>query len=351
MASKSEKQNTQKTDWRSVGAWIIDLVRALRGGPGRFYGYTFAAGMIAITGAPWWAPIAEHVADSIIRQFSGEPNRIGGQNLSQVSPWFIASGGFVICLLSMLGFQKIQIRSLNGHPHSEQAGSSADKDDSVEAAKLNMAADLQSLLEAALKITNLVTKTDYNQIFLISTQSHSKKLVCVAREVATGKQDYRIAAFSGLLGKSIESGRAINVSDTRNWVNYMQAVLETRSELVVPIKIEGRIVGVINSESEIVGHYSSDHKAALLRLADAIGTNLHRVGWRENTEPDRLPWIGNGQVHLSPPKTQTKKSFDCPKCERGFLISLSGHTKASEGTFTRHHSTKQCSNCGEIIVD
>jgi len=46
---------------------------------------------------------------------------------------------------------------------------------------------------------------------------------------------------------------------------------------------------------------------------------------------------------------QPTPAFDCPKCNRGKLVVLTELTKASEGTFSRHFSTKQCSNCGEII--
>lgn len=298
MSEKYNNQFNQRIDWASIGTWIIDLVKALKGGPGRFYAYTFAAGIIAITGAPWWAQIAEYLASLLIGWFSGEAEKSGTEGLTQVSPWFIASSGLVICTLSMLGFYKIQMYSILKSTQRDQVEGSSEKERSVEETRLDVASDLQSLLGAALDITTSTTQTDYNQIFLISTQSHSKKLVCVARNVATGKQDYRIAAFSGLLGKSIESGRVINVPDVREWINYMQAVLATSSELVVPIKIEGRIVGVINSESEFVDHYSSDHETTLLNLADAIGVNLHRVGWRENMDAESLPWIGKGQVKL-----------------------------------------------------
>ncbi|MEP1535126.1 MAG: hypothetical protein ABJX35_01680 [Hyphomicrobiales bacterium] len=67
--------------------------------------------------------------------------------------------------------------------HAEQITKSDDEENSAEQAMLEMAADLQSLLETALDITSSSTETDYNQIFLVSTQSHSKQLVCVARRL------------------------------------------------------------------------------------------------------------------------------------------------------------------------
>lgn len=346
MTAGSNQNGKQSVDWAAIGAWIIDLVKALRGGPGRFYAYTFATGMIAITGAPWWAPFAEHLTGLILEYLTGEPASAADGITPEVSPWFIAISGLVICLFSMLGSYRVMTQ--NGF-RAEKDEISQEEGSRDENALLEKAADLQSLLEAALQVTISATGTDYNQIFLVSTQSHSKQLVCVARRVASGKQDYRIAAFSGLLGKSVESGRVVSVPDTRERINYMQAVLETRSELVVPIKIEGRIVGLINSESETVGHYGNDHEKVLLRLAKAIGANLHRVGWHENMSPDALPWIGGGLRGTSLSRIRPDKAIDCPKCHQGFLVPVTDITKASEGTFTRHFSMKQCTNCREFV--
>lgn len=346
VTADSNRNGQKRINWASIGAWIIDLVKALRGGPGRFYAYTFAAGMIAITGAPWWAPVAEYIANLLLESLTGETANATEGIAPEVSPWFIATSGLAISLLSMLGFHRVVTQS---SLRSEQIAGSDDEEGSVERAMLGMAADLQSLLETALDITSSSMETDYNQIFLVSTQSHSKQLVCVARRVAKGKQDYRIAAFSGLLGKSVESGRAINVPDTRERVNYMQAVLETRSELVVPIKIEGRIVGLMNSESEIVGHYQANHEKVLFRVADSVGANLHRVGWHESMTPDALPWIGGSGTDASFSGPTKKREFDCPKCHKGFLVPVTDVTKASEGTFTRHYSMKQCTNCREFL--
>lgn len=144
------------------------------------------------------------------------------------------------------------------------------------------AGDFEGLMSEALRLIIDATGTDYNQVFLVSTSEFSKQLLCSARAVPSHKQDYSVVAFSGLLGIAISSGRTINVPDVRKRIGYLQAVLETRSELVVPIKIEGRVVGVINSESERVNHYDASVTLAIERVAAALGANLNRVGWHES---------------------------------------------------------------------
>lgn len=231
-------------------------------------------------GAPWWASGAEHLVLSLIRKLDGGTATSIVPGTMQVSPWFVAGTGVLFCLLSMRGFHMLQ----KPHPDIEDASG-------FEAGKLASAADIETLLDDALSIVTKATGTDYNQIFLVSTERHSKHLVCVARHVAPGKQDYRIAAFDGLLGKAIESGRVVNVPDVTKRTGYMNAVVETRSELVVPITIEGKVVGVINSESERYRHFSPERQATVLKTARALGNNLHRVGWSESLKREHLPWL------------------------------------------------------------
>jgi putative methionine-R-sulfoxide reductase with GAF domain len=120
---------------------------------------------------------------------------------------------------------------------------------------------------------------------------HARILVCVARSVATHKQDYRIATFDGLLGAVFDSGRTINVRNVHNKDIYYEAVKETKSEIVVPILIENRVVGVINSESEDEGFYDRQLQSKIEEIANQISNNLYRVGWRPSITLETLPFI------------------------------------------------------------
>jgi putative methionine-R-sulfoxide reductase with GAF domain len=159
---------------------------------------------------------------------------------------------------------------------------------------LSATPDLDSLLETALAIVTQVTSTDYAQLFLIATGSHSKQLVAVADSIPPRKQRYRFATFQGLLGAALETGQIVNVPDTRQHRSYFPAVAETRSELVVPVRGAGRVIGLINVESELPSHFGEDMVRKLDEMSDCLAENLARVGWTEQTPSQRLPWIQKG---------------------------------------------------------
>ena len=157
--------------------------------------------------------------------------------------------------------------------------------------KLQACGDLVELLEICLHELEAVTRTDYNQIFLVTTEAYSKNLVAVADALPAHKQRYRIATFSGLLGGVAASGKTLNAPNIRERPGYFQAVLETKSELVVPIGTGNAVLGVLNSESEQLGHYDADMELQTERLANALSQLLPQFGWAPGTTMEETPWV------------------------------------------------------------
>lgn len=93
-------------NWKAISSFILDLVRALRGGPGRFYSYTFAAGIVLLTGMAWWEPFAEFLAQKAVEQFADDGTQQAAIDPTNLPSWAVSVFGFVICLGSMYGFHK-----------------------------------------------------------------------------------------------------------------------------------------------------------------------------------------------------------------------------------------------------
>ena len=95
------------------------------------------------------------------------------------------------------------------------------------------------------------------------------------------------------------SGRTIVANNVRERPGYFQAVLETRSELVVPIRVGNVVVGVLNSEGKAPNHYSSGIATAVEQLAVAIGTALPSLGWTPGVSEMELSWVRGGPASCS----------------------------------------------------
>jgi len=157
--------------------------------------------------------------------------------------------------------------------------------------RLRSAGDLRDLLNRGLAELEYVTRTDYNQIFLNNQSGHEGRLLAVADSLPNHKQRYRVAIYDGLLGSAYSNNRTIKADDVRQLKGYFPAVPETLSELVVPIRSDDTVLGVINSESEELNHFTEEMQGQLEQLGAALGRLLTKLGWDPQARADDVLWI------------------------------------------------------------
>jgi putative methionine-R-sulfoxide reductase with GAF domain len=166
--------------------------------------------------------------------------------------------------------------------------------------RLERANDLVELLELCLLDVEDVTRTDYNQIFLLTTGAYERRLIAVADAMPEHKQRYRVATFAGLIGSVAASSRSLNSSRVRERPGYFQAVLETRSELVVPVVRGASLIGVINSECEVEDHFDAQQMRGLEDIALALATLLPTYGWAPTWPLNEIPWVKRSARYKEP---------------------------------------------------
>lgn len=97
-------------------------------------------------------------------------------------------------------------------------------------------------------------------------------------------QDVRIVAYSGpgapaypsfprdrgLTGQALRINATVSVGDVTKDPNYLTAFETTRSEMIVPVRVNGNAVGTIDVESERINAFGDADRSALERVAEAI---------------------------------------------------------------------------------
>jgi GAF domain-containing protein len=133
-------------------------------------------------------------------------------------------------------------------------------------------------------------------LYAIEGASREDRVRAIADEIrANGKyrwvgiydvtpQEVRIIAYSGpsapaypafrrdrgLTGQMLRSGETICVGDVTKNANYLTAFGTTRSEIIIPIRLNGEIVGTLDVESEQIDAFSDADRAELERRAEAL---------------------------------------------------------------------------------
>jgi len=94
----------------------------------------------------------------------------------------------------------------------------------------------------------------------------------------------RIPIGHGICGTAAASGETEIVDDVNADERYLACFVSTRSEIVVPIVYEGRVVGEIDIDSDAPATFGSEDKAFLERVALLISPHC-LVGWATGGEP------------------------------------------------------------------
>jgi GAF domain-containing protein/HAMP domain-containing protein len=101
------------------------------------------------------------------------------------------------------------------------------------------------------------------------------------------KQNHRLrVGKEGIVGNVAVTGEARVVADTSMDVSYLNNPLlpQTRSELALPLKVEARVIGVLDVQSEIPNAFTQDDIVVLQIMADQLALAIERVQLVEQLE-------------------------------------------------------------------
>jgi L-methionine (R)-S-oxide reductase len=88
----------------------------------------------------------------------------------------------------------------------------------------------------------------------------------------------RIPVNEGICGAAVAQGQTIVVDDVNADPRYLACSIETRSEIVVPIRAHGQIVGEIDIDSHDLHAFGEDDRTFVERCAAIFGKLMEARG-------------------------------------------------------------------------
>lgn len=83
----------------------------------------------------------------------------------------------------------------------------------------------------------------------------------------------------GICGAAVREGETIVVDDVNSDPRYLACSLETRSEIVIPIRLQNQIIGELDIDSERLAAFGAGEKAVLEKIAEAVGARMEGGRW------------------------------------------------------------------------
>lgn len=88
----------------------------------------------------------------------------------------------------------------------------------------------------------------------------------------------RIPLNQGICGAAASSGQTVVVDDVSKDSRYLACSLETKSEIVVPVFVHGKVVGELDIDSHFPAAFASGDQGLVQHCAALVGKKLEAAG-------------------------------------------------------------------------
>jgi L-methionine (R)-S-oxide reductase len=118
--------------------------------------------------------------------------------------------------------------------------------------------------------------SNYNWVGFYMLDPDDENFLVLGPYHGASTEHVRIPVTEGICGAAVAQGETVIVEDVSADLRYLACSLETRSEIVVPIRAKGRIVGEIDIDSHTINAFGSDDRGFLEECAEVLGQFLEK---------------------------------------------------------------------------
>jgi GAF domain-containing protein len=142
----------------------------------------------------------------------------------------------------------------------------------------NMAVDADELMRAMVKILHdRMLRYNWVGFYMLEPGAQPPVLVLGAFEGAMTPHT-RIPLNQGICGAAASSGQTVVVDDVTRDPRYLACSLETKSEIVVPVFVHGKVVGELDIDSHFPAAFTAEHQELVQYCAILVGKKLEASG-------------------------------------------------------------------------
>jgi L-methionine (R)-S-oxide reductase len=116
--------------------------------------------------------------------------------------------------------------------------------------------------------------SDYNWVGFYMLDPADSSMLVLGPFAGAATPHTRIPVTEGICGAAVAQGETVIVDDVNSDSRYLSCSIETKSEIVVPIRVHGEIVGEIDIDSHTAAAFGGEDRAFVERCAELIGSYL-----------------------------------------------------------------------------
>jgi len=126
-------------------------------------------------------------------------------------------------------------------------------------------------------VERIASLPGYNWVGFYMLDPEDAAMLVLGAFVGAPTEHTRIPVSRGICGAAVAQGETIVVDDVRADPRYLACSIETRSEIVAPIRAAGRIVGEIDIDSHTPAAFGAEDREFVERCAEVVGVFIERM--------------------------------------------------------------------------
>ena len=150
-----------------------------------------------------------------------------------------------------------------------------------------LAKELSTLAETSPDVENLMSVIvgrlqqrlrhyDWVGFYMIEKGEGEEPVLVLGPYVGAVTQHKRIPLNQGICGAAASSGRTVVVDDVSADPRYLACSIETKSEIVAPIRVRGEVVGELDIDSHTPAAFTADDRQLVEHCARLVGLSLEK---------------------------------------------------------------------------
>ncbi|HZS71838.1 MAG TPA: GAF domain-containing SpoIIE family protein phosphatase [Candidatus Acidoferrum sp.] len=155
--------------------------------------------------------------------------------------------------------------------------------------EVNASLDLDTVLSRTAALIKRHIDYEIFGVLLVESDSNLKHRFAIGypRDLA---ESLRIPIGQGITGSAAATGHSVRVADTSRDPRYINAIDSVRSELAVPLMLQGKCIGVLDIQSRHLNYFTREQQSILTLLASRLAVAIEnaRLFQQVRTQADTL---------------------------------------------------------------
>lgn len=140
--------------------------------------------------------------------------------------------------------------------------------------------DVDQILHRVLEVTEEVLPGASIALLLVED---GELRIRASRGYREAAGELTIPFGEGITGRCAAEGRPVIVDRVEEFEDYIEGIPGGRSEIAVPLQVEGEVIGVLNAESTEASAFGEEEKQTLMVVAQQVAAVIHTLRLHEET--------------------------------------------------------------------